>query len=110
MSIEDFYTSTALVEQLIGTSNPMGGQVKNYSARITSMPCRVSRGKPIEVVEFGKETMRITWKLYCEANSANIAIVETDRITVSGKVFDVTGIYNPGLLNHHLELNVLEVK
>jgi hypothetical protein len=59
--------------------------------------------------EFGKQTIRQGLVLYCEASTANKAIDESDRITVGARTFQVKGIDNPGLLDRHLRIEMLEI-
>ena len=108
--ISDFFNSTATVNQLTTTKNPMGGLVKTYSTRISSMPCRLSTRNIREADEFGKITVREILRLYCSATSTNRAIEESDRIEIGGRTFEVTGIHNPGELNKHLQIDLLEIK
>lgn len=107
--ISDFYNSTATVEQEVQSKNPMGGIVRSYTTRITSLLCRITPKTIRETDEFGKMTVRQGLRLYCDATSTNRAIEETDRITLSSRTFQVKGIGNPGLLNKHLEIDLLEI-
>jgi hypothetical protein len=109
--ITDFFNSTAVVYSLSGTKTGMGGISKNYTTeRISSLPCRISKRYISEVDELGKRTIRERFRLYCKATSANRAITESDRIEVDSKTWEVVGIYNPGLLNKHLEIDIVEVR
>lgn len=108
--IEDFYDSSALVEQVGTSSTPMGGSKKTYSTRISALACRVSSKNIRESDEFGKMSIRAVWILYCAASTANKAIEESDRVTVGGTVFEITGIGNPALRDHHLEINMREIR
>ena len=46
---------------------------------------------------------------FCNATSANQAIDEGDRMTISSKVYLVTGVAHPALLGRHLEIKMKEV-
>lgn len=110
--LTDFLNSIAEVQQITTSQTGMGGQKKNYSTRISALACRISKKfKGLnEVEQFGKLTIRNLWMLYCEATTAALAIIETDRIIFNSKTYDITGIYNPGQLDRHLEIELLEVR
>jgi hypothetical protein len=110
--ITDFYNSSALVEQATraASTSKVGGVKSTYSTRIASLSCRVTASNISEVDAFGKRTMREIWKLYCAATTASKAIEESDRVTVDSRVYQITGIKNPGLLDRHLEISLEEVR
>lgn len=109
--ITDFFNSTAVVSSLSTTQTGMGGMRKNYdTVRITSLLCRISNKNISETDEFGKMTVREGWRLYCDASSTNQAIIESDRITVAGKTFEVTGVHNVAELDRHLQVDIIEVR
>jgi len=107
--ISDFYDSSALVESVSYESTSMGGEKRTYSTRIASLPCRVSPNRATESDEYGKLTTRTIWRLYCEASTTNKTIDESDRITIDSREFEILGIVNPGLQDHHLEIDMEEV-
>ncbi len=110
MAIESFYTSTAVVQQRDRTPTGMGGIKSTYSTRIASLPCRVSllgaQLRSSETDEYGKMTTTDLRRLYCEASSATKAIDASDRIVVDSKTYEIKGISNPGLQDHHLEIEL----
>jgi len=108
--IQDFYNSSALVESISRGTTGMGGPQKTYTTRIAALKCRLSNKRISETDEFGRMTVRECWWLYCDATSTNKAIEANDRITVEGKVFEVDGSENPGFLDHHLEIDLKEVR
>ena len=109
MAIEDFYDSTALVEKVVAGQTAMGGSKKNFTTRITALLGRLSSAKPIEVDSLGKRTVRNTWRFYCDASTTNKAILESDRFVISSKYYEILGIGNPGMQDHHLEIRLLEI-
>jgi hypothetical protein len=108
--IGDFYNTTALVEQPTRPTTGMGGPKKTYSTRIASLLCRIGKGRATETDQYGKLTIREVWRLYCDASSTNKAIEEKDRITAESKVFQVVGITNPAFKDHHLQIDLEEVR
>ncbi|KKN58272.1 hypothetical protein LCGC14_0553520 [marine sediment metagenome] len=113
--IQDFYNSTVAVTQESQSKNSMGGVSRSYSTRITSLLCRVTsmdirrRSAYAESNEFGKMTLRQGLVLYCDASSTNKAIEASDRVTLGTRTFQVKGIDNPGLLDRHLRIEMLEI-
>jgi len=108
--IEDFFDNTALVQQVTTSQSATGGVVKGLSTRIESLACRIGTRNMSEVDDFGRRVVVAGWRLYCTASTANKAIKESDVITVGGQKFEVTGSKNPALLNHHLEIDLREVR
>ena len=107
--INRFFNSTVPVNKLGTTRTSFGSTAKGYTERIASLRCRVDAEKISEITEQGKLAVSQVWKLYCAATSTNLAITETDRITLDSRTLEVTGINNPGLLNRHLEIELEEV-
>ena len=114
MVISDFFNITALVEKQVNTKTSMGGVKKNWATRIASVPGRLDidmRNRDSrEAGEFGKMTVRRISTFFCDASTANQAIDEGDRLTISSRIYLVTGIGHPALLNRHLEIEVEEIK
>jgi len=113
--ITDFFNSTATIERENQSTTSMGGVKKTYSTRITSLKCRITpmsihrRSAYSEADEFGKMTIRQGLILYCKTSTANKAIDESDRVVLGSRTFQVKGINNPGLLDRHLEIDLLEI-
>lgn len=110
--IEDFYNSTALVEREIrlASARKVGSVATTWTTRIESLPCRLAKRSITETDEKGKMTIRQVQRLYCSVSSTNKTIVESDRATVNDRVYQITGIYNPGAQDRHLEINLLEIR
>ena len=109
MSLDNLYISNAVVQQLATSQNAMGGAIKVYSTRIASLRCRMWPKRVTEKDEFGKMTARELWKLACAADTANLQIARSDRIVISNRTFEITGIGNPSFMNHHLEIDLREI-
>lgn len=113
--ITDFFNSTVVVQQETKGKSTMGGVSRTYSTRIASLECRVNpmdirrRTAFAEAEGFGKMTVNQGLVLYCEASTANKAIDESDRVTLGTRTFQVKGIENPGLLDKHLKIEMLEI-
>jgi len=107
--ISDFYNSTIMVQQEVQSKNPMGGISRSYSTRIAGLLCMITDKNISEADEFGKWTTRRGLRLYCDATSTNKAIEASDRITLGTRTFQVKAIGNPGLLDRHLQIDLLEL-
>jgi|TARA_Y100000034_G_C6796377_1_gene356968 hypothetical protein len=110
MSIDSLYNSTGIVKQLARSQNALGVNKKTYTTRISALKCRLNAKTVNEEDEFGKVTVRNSWKLFCAATSTNRAISESDKITISSQDYKVTGIYNVANMNHHLEIELTEIR
>jgi len=112
MSVSSLLISTATVKKPVATRNAMGGVVKTYDTRIASLRCRLSYSgkaqKISETDEFGRETIRSAPVIYCEATNTNLAIAESDIITLNDIDYRIDGIYSPA--NHHMEIFVREIR
>jgi len=107
--INSFFNSVAKIEYEQDEQNAMGGMKKTWITRIAALPCRVSSARIGEADEFGKMTMRGGWKLYCDCNEETLEITESDKVIVGSRTFQVKGIFEPGLLGRHLEIELLEI-
>ena len=104
------YNTTAVVKQATNAISPAGGSVIIYTTRIASMDCRLVARTLRESDSAGKLSQINFWTVFCEYNSTNAAILNTDIIVVEGKILKIAGINNAGgLLNHHLEIDCSEV-
>ena len=110
MAVGDFYNSTAVVYKQVATQTAMGSVKKSYTVRIASVVCRLAKKRISEVDQYSKRTVRAVWRMYCSASAENKAIEESDRVTISSQDYEVEGIYNPANKDHHLEINLLEVR
>ena len=111
--IDTMFNTEATVKRLTTATTKMGSVAKTFITRIAALPCRLSldgRGAMSEVDEYGKKTVVETWRLYCSATEENKAIIESDVITVGGRDYEVMNIYNPALLDEHLEITLRQVR
>lgn len=104
--ITDFFGTTARVDKKTKTQNDMGGAVYAYTPRIVSLACRLSKRIIREADQFGKQTVREIWRAYCAATTDTKQIIEKDRWVIGDDVYEVKGIYNPGNLDRHLEIDL----
>ncbi len=109
MSIASFLNLNGLVETPAAAKNAIGGVTKTWSTLIAVLPCTLARRSLTETDSRGKRTMRNVLRLYCEVTTAALTITEDDRITISSIEYLVETIYNPGVVNQHLEINVVRI-
>jgi len=108
--IDDFYTQTAKIEQSSETQTDMGGHARAWTTRIPALKCRIKRQSFNETDDYGKVTLKTGGRLYCAATLTNKTIDPDDRIIIDGNKYEIKGrLYNPGGLNRHLELELVEV-
>ena len=113
--ISDFFNSVVIVKQENRSQNAMGGISRIYSNRIDSLSCRITpmdirrRTAFAEAEGLGKMTVTQGLVLYCKASSTNKTIDESDRVILGTRTFQVKGIDNPGLLDRHLRIEMLEI-
>lgn len=109
--ISRFMTDTVQVLGRTMSQNAMGGIVASESVRIASLPCRISSRRGFEAQELGKETVRAIWRLYCQADSDSLEIADSDVIVDSDdQRYEIIAIHNPGRLNRHLQIDLLELR
>ena len=59
-----------------------------------------------ENVVTGKKAVYSTHTFFCNEPSS---ITEKDRFTYGSRTFEIVLIYEPGNMNHHLEIDLLEI-
>jgi len=104
------YPNTCVVQSKTDAQTVTGTANPTYSTRIAALTCSVQNRTLKTVNAFGKETLTDVYKLYTAYDSTSTEINETDRITFIGKTFEITGIGDGAGHNHHLEIDMLEVK
>jgi hypothetical protein len=110
MSFSSLMNTTALVQKVAFAQTTSMTANPTYSTRITSLACSVQPKRLKSVDEFGKITLMNGYRLYCEYNSTNAAIDETDRVTWDSRTFEINAIGDGAGRNHHFEIDMLEVK
>lgn len=109
MSLTSLLNQRARVDKNTPTTTNFGTESKSWSTRIANLKCRYSARQLNEPVEYGKAITQNSGRFYCEATTTNRAIVLSDRIVWKDRKFQVTGIYEPGEMGVHLQIDVEEV-
>jgi len=86
------------------TADGQGGWTEAWSDS-TTFYGRLSSLPVSERMAADKVTVYATHRLYCEY----VTIAEVDRIKLGSRYFEIRGIRNPSNINHHLEIDVLEI-
>jgi hypothetical protein len=110
MSLGNLKNTTALIQSVSFTQTTSGTANPTYATRIASLSCSVQPKKLETVDEFGKITLRNGYRLYCDYNATNAAIVEKDRVTWDSRTFEIDAIGDGAGRGHHFEIDMLEVK
>jgi len=84
----------ALIEKRSASQDEEGGIEETWSTRYAALPCQVSAlgtpGLTTEVREADGEFVRADSRAFVTGDSGDIC--ETDRVTVSGVLYDVVGV------------------
>lgn len=110
MSLGNLKNTTALIQSVAFSQTTSGTANPTYSTRIASLTCTVQPKRLKSVDEFGKITLMNGYRLYCDFNSTNEAIDESDRVTWDSRTFEIFAIGDGGGRGHHFEIDMLEVK
>lgn len=86
--------STATILRYTTASDGQGGQVATLVTPSATAACRVSsRGVPDEFLQDGRAAGRALWLVTLAADADVLA---TDRLSVSGKVYEILGFASGG--------------
>ena len=110
MSFSGLMNATALIQKVAFAQTASMTANPTYSTRIASLACTVQPKSLKSVDEYGKITLRNGYRLYCDNNSTNAAIDESDRITWDSKTLEIFAIGDGAGRGHHFEIDMLEVK
>ena len=104
---------TCNVESVSTGQTAFGGQTKTYSTRLTSVPCSFktkAQTPSSESEKLGKQTVNAFYTFYMEAPTANLAIIESDRILFDSDYYDIERIYNIAGKNRLLQIDCIKVE
>ena len=105
------FNNTCDVYSLTTTQNAMGAQKRTYSLRINDLKVAFTMKKTSNETEvFDKTTSAYIFIFYCEYNSTNAAITESDKIVYDGRDFEVKRVYNASGRSNHLEITAEELR
>jgi head-tail adaptor len=103
------------LQRVTETSDGMGGMTQSWG-NITTLTGVLTAGGNTstrfagqEKLITGKLTVTSTLIFFCDV-PVGITITEKDRFILGARIFDIIFVYNPGNMNHHLEISVFEVK
>lgn len=96
----DTFTRQTVAE----TTDDMGGFTNAWSDG-TTFEGRLSAMPIGERMSADRVTVYATHRLYCES----LTITEKDRVTLGSRTFEVKAVRNPSNIDHHLEIDLLEI-
>jgi len=96
----------ATIQRLTRTSDSAGSFTESWNNLYENVPCRVQPKSGKEQAIYSALKTVITHILYC-GNQWNI--VEADRVVFENKNFNVVFVKNPDHIDHHLEIELLEI-
>ena len=109
MSIASLCNTTVTVYSVARTVDAFGTWTETETALYTDMPCRIQPMSGKERVIYASERNEVTHKLFCEAiySGLNERTVVVDTSSVR---YDVVSARNIDNMDHHLEVELREVK
>ncbi len=110
MSLGSLKNTTAEIQNFTTAQTVSGTANRTYVTRIASLACAVQPERLKSVDEFGKITVRNGYRLYCDYTTTNLTITEKDRVIWDSRTFEISAIGDGAGRNHHLEIDMLEVK
>ena len=110
MAISDFYNSIVNVVTLTVAADAVGGFGETDSIDIVALPCRIRQLKGDEEWLQGKETVRVTHRMYCASDTAITEKQIVTQVKTSGTVrYKVRRVDNKHQINHHLAVDLEEL-
>jgi len=107
--------TTMAVQRVTETADGLGGVTESWST-IANIEGVLSAGGNTtarfvgrEKMIHGKSTVLSSLIFYCDVPEG-ITITEKDRMYYDSKAYDIVFVYNPGNMNHHLEISLFEAQ
>lgn len=99
--IQKWFEPGIVIQRLTQTANDMGGFVDTWTTHLT-ISGRIRPLNGTEKLSADKTTLFATHKLYC-----NVAdITERDRVSFSGKVYEIKFVSNPMNFDRFLQIDL----
>lgn len=94
------------IEQVTKTDDDAGSWTESWTPLYHNLSCRIEALSGNEATVTGKEGVIVTHRVFLEYKST---ITEEHRVKIGTRYFDIKHVDNPGEIDHHLELKVLEI-
>lgn len=107
MSFNSLLTKTCDVRTVTETNDDYGTTTESTTTILDNIPCAIRPLSGRETLEWEKETVRSTHKIYTKYYSV---ITEAKRVVCDSNTYDIHFVANPAGKNHHLELVVELIK
>lgn len=104
-----------ILQRVTETSDSLGGVSQSWinlrviSGVLTAGGNTSARFVGAEKMMRDRPTATSMLVFFCDM-PVGITITEKDRLVLGSRVFDIEAVYNPGNMNHHLEITLFEVK
>ena len=109
MSVRSLANITVLVQSRAVTSDTLGsGGTDTFSTKFANYRCRIQPLSGDETIEFDKETVRITHRMYSDFREGTL--VENDRIVFNSENYDVRLVRNMDNMDRHFQIDLEQVK
>jgi len=79
------------VQYPTATRGTEGGQTTSWTERYAAMPCRIQPLRATEAAQLGRETEKITHRMYC---SPDYTVNAEDKIIYDSRAFLVKGVFD----------------
>lgn len=103
--------TTLTLQRVTETNSAYGtSEAWSYVANIIGVltGSRMTRNRTIETAKSEKETVFGRYTFYCDY-PFGITITEKDRFILGTRTFEIIFVYNPGMKNQYLEIELDEI-
>ena len=105
MSFNRMLNTTADLYRASVSRGDAGGVVKTFGIQTSGFPCRISIASPAERIAGDTQFAEATGVVYVASTED---IVRGDEIRRDAEVYEVLGVRDPSVENHHREVVVKE--
>lgn len=105
MAIEDLFIDSFVPLTLARTDDGVGGYSETWMEG-TAFPGRLCDIRADRRLSQDRLTVYATNTLFC---SASVPLVETQKVKLGDRTFQIRAVHNPSNMNHHLQIDLLEV-
>ena len=110
MSVRSLSLHTVNIQSQTQTADAGGSFVTAWTARYTSMPCRIVPMSGEQQAIYNKDNTAATHIMFVPTPATYSGIVENDRVLYGSRVFHIELVRNIDEMNHHLEVILRELK
>lgn len=104
MSLETLLVDTFTRQTVAETSDGIGGATNDWTDG-TEFKGRLSAMPADERMSDDRVTVYASHRLYSES----LTIIAKDRVKLGTRIFEIRAVRNPSNIDHHLEIDLLEI-